>query len=102
MAQVCPGEVIKMKLNLQDVSLSYGATPILVDVSLEVNQGEFLAIVGPSGAGKTTLLNAISGFIEVAGKLDVPGKTGVVFQDHSVFPWMTVAGNIAFGLERHP
>jgi NitT/TauT family transport system ATP-binding protein len=84
----------------------------LRDVFLDVQRGEFLAIVGPSGCGKTTLINMIAGFMKpLEGTIRVDGKvvTGpgpdrtMVFQDYAVLPWRTVYGNIKFALEnRHP
>ncbi|MEW5916924.1 MAG: ABC transporter ATP-binding protein [Gemmatimonadota bacterium] len=78
----------------------------LKDVSFDVHAGEFLSIVGPSGCGKTTLLRIIAGRIApFAGTVRFPDgsdagrrKVGVVFQEHGVFPWMTVQDNVAFGL----
>ena len=80
----------------------------LDDINLEVNDGEFVAIVGPSGCGKTTWLNILAGLLPyregnatVDGKkIDGPGPDrGVVFQEHAILPWRTVAGNIGHGLE---
>lgn len=79
---------------------------VLHDVSLSIEQGEFVAVVGPSGSGKSTLLNTIAGFISPdAGTVRVDGipvtKPGpsrcVVFQEYAIFPWLTVARNIDFG-----
>jgi len=76
------------------------------DVSLEVQQGEFVSIVGPSGCVKTTILNMIAGFIPASGgeilldgrAVDGPGpERGVVFQSFALFPWKTVLDNVAFG-----
>ncbi len=80
----------------------------LKDINLEVGQGEFVCLLGPSGCGKSTLLNAVAGFslpsggdITVGGKkVAAPGPDrGMVFQEYALFPWMTVAQNIAFGME---
>ena len=86
-----------------------GPIEVLEDVDLEVRQGEFLAVVGPSGCGKSTLLNCIAGFEPVTGgyvEIDGERVTGTsrrrvfVFQEPAIFPWLTVAQNIGFGL-RH-
>ncbi len=78
----------------------------LDDISFRVNQGEFCAVVGPSGCGKSTLLRVISDLTTpTSGTVDItPGDTGnplqaMVFQGTSVFPWMTVLQNAAYGLE---
>ncbi|HEY3325439.1 MAG TPA: ABC transporter ATP-binding protein [Planctomycetota bacterium] len=77
------------------------------DVTLDVKEGEFLTLVGPSGCGKTTLLNIIAGFEKPdSGEVLFEGKpiTGaspdrlVIFQDHGLFPWLTVQRNVEFGL----
>jgi NitT/TauT family transport system ATP-binding protein len=76
------------------------------DVSLDVEQGEFISVVGPSGCGKTTILNMIAGFIPYSGgeillngkAIDGPGpERGVVFQSFALFPWKTVLDNVGFG-----
>jgi NitT/TauT family transport system ATP-binding protein len=80
----------------------------LKDINLEINNGEFICLLGPSGCGKSTLLNAIAGFsLPTAGQLIANGKEvsspgpdrAMVFQEYALFPWMTVAQNVAFGLE---
>jgi NitT/TauT family transport system ATP-binding protein len=76
------------------------------DVSLEVQQGDFVSVVGPSGCGKTTILNMVAGFIPHSGgemllngkAINGPGpERGVVFQSFALFPWKTVLDNVGFG-----
>ncbi len=76
------------------------------DVSLKVDEGDFVAVVGPSGCGKSTILNMIAGFVPITGgRILVDGREvkgpgpdrGVVFQSHALFPWKTVAENVTFG-----
>jgi NitT/TauT family transport system ATP-binding protein len=78
------------------------------DISLVVEDGEFVAIVGPSGCGKTTVLNAIAGILPAfEGSIFIDGQTiqgpgrerAMVFQSPALFPWRTVAANVAYGLE---
>ena len=82
-----------------------GGTAALEDVSFGVDEGEFVCVVGPSGCGKTTLLKVIAGLLKpTAGEVVFPGANGrprnaLVFQEHGVFPWMSVLDNVAFGLE---
>jgi ABC-type nitrate/sulfonate/bicarbonate transport system ATPase subunit len=86
-------------LRLEGVSHAYGALEVLRDLDLEVARGEFLALVGPSGCGKTTLLNLLSGFLQpTGGSLRRHGSTRTVYQHDGLFPWLTVAENIALGL----
>ncbi|WP_129677910.1 ATP-binding cassette domain-containing protein [Candidatus Chloroploca sp. Khr17] len=82
-----------------------GAVIALADVSFTVAAGEFVALVGPSGCGKSTLLRLAAGLLTPDGGTIAfaawpkPPKRRLVFQDHSLFPWMTVRDNVAFGLE---
>jgi iron(III) transport system ATP-binding protein len=97
---------------ISHVSFGYGDTPVLDDVSLDVAAGEFFAFLGPSGSGKTTLLRLIAGFGRPAsGRIVIDGRdivdlppwsrnVGMVFQNYALWPHMTVARNVAFGLER--
>ena len=87
---------------------AHGALPVVSDVSFNVADGEFVAIVGPSGCGKSTLMNIIAGFEQPdAGRVLIdgaqqagPSKNGIVISQHgSVFPWLTVRENLMFGLE---
>lgn len=80
----------------------------LKDINLSITSGEFVCILGPSGCGKSTLLNAIAGFsLPTSGRIlagdtevSAPGPDrAMVFQEYALFPWMTVFGNISFGLE---
>jgi NitT/TauT family transport system ATP-binding protein len=89
-------------------STTRGVTAALRDMSLTVDDGEFVCLVGPSGCGKTTLLNLIAGLerpdegeVRVHGKaVRAPGPDrGVMFQDAALFPWLSVAENVAFGMK---
>src|ERR1700709_1440119 len=104
-AEPGPGEVV-----LSDVDVQFGAgtrrTAAVRNINLRIKPGEFVALLGPSGCGKSTLLNVIAGFIPpTAGRVSIDGVTvrkpsatcSVVFQQHSLFPWMTVQENVAFG-----
>jgi NitT/TauT family transport system ATP-binding protein len=97
-------------LTVDALHKSYGAQPVLRELSLRVDPGEFVCIVGPSGAGKTTLLRCLSGLmpptsgaVRYGGTVvDCPQKDiAVVFQDYrgSLLPWMTVRENVAFPLQ---
>ena len=100
-----------MFLELRGVTKSFGAIVAVDDVSLAVEEGELVCFLGPSGCGKTTLLRIIAGLeIADAGEIRLGGRDlapvparlrnfGVVFQSYSLFPNMTVARNIAYGLE---
>ncbi|HKB67533.1 MAG TPA: ABC transporter ATP-binding protein [Pyrinomonadaceae bacterium] len=86
-------------LSTKEVSVSFGAIEVFHDLSLEISQGEFVAVVGPSGCGKTTLLNVLSGFLQPSsGSVNYSGRVRMVYQHDSLLPWKTAAQNIALGL----
>ncbi len=95
-------------LELKNVSKSYGGTSVLKDVNLSLIEGEFVAIVGYSGQGKTTLMSMIAGLVRPdSGEILLQGKPvagpgpdrGLVFQNYSLLPWLTVAENIALAVQ---
>jgi NitT/TauT family transport system ATP-binding protein len=82
---------------------------VLEDIDLDVHEGEFVCVLGPSGCGKSTLLNIVAGFLPpTSGSVRIDGEEVrgpdsrriFVFQERGVFPWLTVEGNIGFGLGR--
>ena len=84
-----------------------GVAAALGDVSLTIERGDFVCVLGPSGCGKTTLLNILAGFITpTKGEVRIDDRRiegpsaerGVVFQDYSLFPWLTAQANVEFGL----
>ncbi|MDD9994431.1 MAG: ATP-binding cassette domain-containing protein, partial [Dehalococcoidia bacterium] len=95
---------------VERASKSFGGKLAIDDVSLTVNDGEFLVLLGPSGCGKTTLLRAIAGLGMVdSGRVTIGGRDvtylpagdreiSMVFQSYAIFPHMSVRGNIGFGL----
>ena len=105
-------------LVLQQVSITYGQSTVVKDLSLTLLQGQIGCLLGPSGCGKTSLLRAIAGFEPVQtgsvvladtvlsepGKMTSPEqrRIGMVFQDFALFPHLTVAQNIAFGIKTKP
>ena len=95
---------------IDDVSIVFSGrnteTTAVKNASAEIKPGEFVCLLGPSGSGKSTLLNAVAGFIAPTSgavridgeQINTPGPDrGMVFQQHSLFPWKTVLQNIAFG-----
>src|SRR6188508_2973708 len=99
------------KLELIDLSKRYGEQAAVAGVTLDVTDGEFLVLLGPSGCGKTTTLRMIAGLVEPSGGAARIGgtdvthlppwrrNTGMVFQSYALFPHMSVADNVAFGLQ---
>jgi NitT/TauT family transport system ATP-binding protein len=94
------------------VSLSFetakGRLNVVEDVSYEIHEGDFIAVIGPSGCGKTTMMSMLGGFQKPTtgqvlfdgAPVSGPGpERGVIFQEYGVFPWLTVKQNIAFGLQ---
>ncbi|KTT46177.1 hypothetical protein SB11R_21540, partial [Pseudomonas oryzihabitans] len=100
-----------MKLSISGVTKRFGSLTALDEVSLDIPSGKFVCFLGPSGCGKTTLLRIIAGLDEAsAGRIEVDGKDvlsttakernfGIVFQSYSLFPTLTAAQNVAYGLE---
>jgi spermidine/putrescine transport system ATP-binding protein len=98
-------------LELKGVGKAFGATRVLEQIDLAVEDGEFITILGPSGSGKTTILRMIGGFIQPdAGAILLDGRDiardpinrrpfNTVFQDYALFPHMTVTGNVSYGLK---
>jgi putative spermidine/putrescine transport system ATP-binding protein len=99
------------RLEIDRVSKRYGEVHAVRDVTLDVADGEFVVLLGPSGCGKTTTLRVVAGFAEPTsgavrlGARDITGlppwkrNAGLVFQSYALFPHLTVAQNVAFGLE---
>jgi sulfate transport system ATP-binding protein len=103
-----------MALKIERITKRFGTVSAVREVSLTVEKGEFMALLGPSGSGKTTLLRVVGGLeLPEEGKLDFDGqdmtfvparerRAGFVFQHYALFRHMTVAQNIAFGLDVRP
>ncbi|MGA8085774.1 MAG: ABC transporter ATP-binding protein [Terracidiphilus sp.] len=106
-----PGQ--QVKLQTENVGMTFlrdgRILPVLENIDLEVNDGEFVCLLGPSGCGKSTLLSAMAGFLKpTSGAIRIDGEIVrgpdprriFVFQERGVFPWLTVEGNIGFGLRK--
>ena len=105
-----------MTLEVSNIHLGYGELPVIRGLSFQLAQGDIGCLLGASGCGKTTALRAIAGFegldqgeIQIDGqRVSAPGlllapekrSVGMVFQDHALFPHLTVAGNVSFGLRK--
>src|SRR5262245_42110844 len=104
-------EAVMSFLELSHIDKSYSGTVAVEDFNLSVSQGEFVSFLGPSGCGKTTTLRMIAGFeTPISGQVTLAGKdltylppnkrnVGMVFQSYALFPNMTVAENIGYGLK---
>lgn len=99
-------------LSLSHLSKAYGDVQAVRDVSIDIDRGELVSFIGPSGCGKTTLLRMVGGFIEAdSGSVVLDGEaiddlapekraTGMVFQNFALFPHMSIAANVAYGLKQ--
>jgi iron(III) transport system ATP-binding protein len=112
------GQNTSVLLSLEALSLCAGSECVISQMSFQVHQGEIICLLGPSGCGKTTTLRAIAGFVRpTSGVINLANqvvaspnslmpperrKVGMIFQDHALFPHLTVEGNIAFGLRKLP
>ena len=106
-----PAASEKLYLSIENLWKAFGSFVALKDISLTINEGEFVCFLGPSGCGKTTLLRAIAGLdLQTKGTVKQAGKDisnlppserdfGIVFQSYALFPNLTIEKNIAFGLE---
>jgi ABC-type nitrate/sulfonate/bicarbonate transport system ATPase subunit len=114
-ASSATAKAVKTKLKIEGVNMVFNRdgnkTAVLNDVHLEVGEGEFVCLLGPSGCGKSTLLNIVAGFLNPSsGHVRIDGEAVqgpdprriFVFQERGVFPWLTVEGNIGFGLFKLP
>ena len=105
----------RLAIRARGLTRSYGDTVALDRFSLDVWEGGVVTLLGPSGCGKTTALRVIAGFETAGGSVEIHGRTvlgdgisvppekrrvGMVFQDYALFPHMTVAANVGYGLPR--
>ena len=111
MASAALEKSVKVKLAINNVGMIFkrdgNTVDVLENIDLEARVGEFVCILGPSGCGKSTLLNIVGGFLrQTSGEVAIDGEPVMgpdprrifVFQERGVFPWLTVEGNIGFGL----
>ncbi|HCA12564.1 MAG TPA: iron ABC transporter ATP-binding protein, partial [Marinobacter adhaerens] len=101
-------------LEVNNLSCGYGGDSVVKDVSFALSHGDIGCLLGPSGCGKSTILRALAGFLPLSGgeislqsqAISLPGRTlppekrriGMVFQDYALFPHLTIADNVGFGL----
>ena len=86
-------------ISITNLHCAFGETDVLRGVNLSISQGQFVSIVGRSGCGKSTLLNCVAGFVKSSsGSVSGRARFGFVFQNHSLYPFMTCRENIALGL----
>ena len=102
---------MSISVSIKDLSLSFGAVTVLKNLNLDINDGEFLVLLGSSGCGKSTLLNCIAGLLEPTdGQIYIKDRNvtweepkdrgiGMVFQSYALYPQMTVEKNLSFGLQ---
>ncbi|MBN9333512.1 ABC transporter ATP-binding protein, partial [Devosia sp.] len=99
-------------LSIRNITAHYGQTKVLEDLSLDIAEGELVSLLGASGCGKTTTLRLVAGFLQpTSGSITLGGKDltklpahqrdiGLVFQNYALFPHLTVADNVGFGLKQ--
>src|SRR5690606_24256715 len=101
----------KAYLSIEQLGVAFdnGASQVLRDVNLQVDQGEFVSIIGHSGCGKSTLLNVVAGLVPATTgavildreAVDAPGpERAVVFQNHSLLPWLSVYDNVRLAVDK--
>lgn len=86
-------------IETKHLTVKRGDRTILSDIHVQIEEGEFVAIIGRSGEGKSTLLHTLAGHLPYSGSISIPQKIGIIFQQYTLFPWMTASQNIAFGLQ---
>ncbi len=114
-AETVANTMLETKLRAQQINMTFKSgresIPVLENIDLEVSTGEFLCLVGPSGCGKSTLLSIMAGFLSPTSGIvtidqeEISGpdpRRIFVFQERGVFPWLTVEGNVGFGLFKLP